>query len=113
MIATLTGQGMHTQVPRHTAFTCLRESRTGRSRAASGSVTPSRTPPVVRRTTVPKAAAWGRRVGVLAQGESRWPDPGWTYVERDPPNVLCGMGVPTQLNITDRWQHLSGALRAA
>jgi len=30
MIVTLAGQGLDTQVPRHTAFACLRESRTGR-----------------------------------------------------------------------------------
>ena len=59
MIATLTGQGMHTQVPRHTAFTCLRESRTGRSRATSDSVTLSRASPVgtVRQYRKPQRGA--------------------------------------------------------
>ena len=58
--------GLHTQVPRHTACTCLRASRSGWSRAASGSVAPSTGSPVARRTAVPRAVAWGRRGGILA-----------------------------------------------
>ena len=51
--------------------TCLRASRPGWSRAASGSVPPSKGSPVARRTVLPRAEAWGRRVGILACRESR------------------------------------------
>ena len=68
---TLAGQGSRTQVPRHTAYSCSRASRPGWSRAASGSVPPSRGSPVARRTAVPRAEAWIRQVGILACGESR------------------------------------------
>ena len=42
---TVAGQGLRTQVPRHSA--CLHASRPGWSRAASGSVTPSEGSPVL------------------------------------------------------------------
>ena len=47
---TLAGQGLHTQVPSYTACTCLRESRSGWSRAAGGSLTPSKGSPVMYST---------------------------------------------------------------
>ena len=56
--ATLACQGLRTQVPRHTVFTCLRTSRPGSSRAAGGSATPSK-----GSTVAPYDTAEGRKVG--------------------------------------------------
>ena len=48
-------KGWHTQVPRLSAATCVRESRPTRRRAARGSVTPNE-----------KAGAWDKLGGILA-----------------------------------------------
>ena len=54
----------------------------------------------------PARAGPGPVASVLAQAAAppvrpcRRPDPSVTYVEQNPPNVLCSKGFPAQLNIT-------------